>query len=150
MTNRTAKTRTYRNTVAGQRQLIVDRAPDPPAELAEYPGAAEHWFAILACRLADDWSQHDLRQVAHISKLMSMIDTLLDEINAEGHVIGIRGRMVANPKTAILQGYLASCGSMRRGLSLGTKVDRRTVTVNPKQRAMAKRVQETDDDDLIG
>ena len=150
MTNNSGKTRVYRNSIAGHRQLIVDRPPEPPVDLAEIPGAVDHWFAIIATRLADDWSQHDLRQAAQLSKLMAMSDALLDEIDAEGSVVRVNGRMVANPKTAVLQGFLASAGSLRRGLSLGTKTDARTVNVTPKQRALAAKQSQATDDDLIG
>ena len=139
------------SSLAAHRQLMADKMPPCPAEVAEIPGGSEQFAAIVALRLSADWSDHQLRQCSQLARLMALADLELDGITEEGTLVsGAKGLPVQNPRIAIIQALLGSAGSLRRGLGLNATSDPRTINVLPARKSMARQHAQEDDDDLIG
>jgi len=139
----------YKNSLAGGRKLLNDKPPQCPETLREFEGAEAHFSWIVAHRIAQDWSPHDLAVASQLAITMSLVDAELMALNLEGTLVGIRGKMVPNSRVQVLSVLSNSANALRRALRLFPDTDPRQLRVDPKARAIANRNLESDDD-LIG
>lgn len=123
----------------------------PPAHIRLRRGDVPYWDAIIDCRSRDEWRPIDLYLVAQLARTMADAEAEQQALAAESTVItNKRGRLVKNPRLAVVDRLLLRELSLRRGLRIATAAKSNDLAARRAlERSIEDAVRDDDGDGLL-
>jgi hypothetical protein len=142
-------------TVAGDVHAMQSALVDitPPLHVTLRKKDMPFWQAIVRARARDTWTDIDLTHAANLARTQADIEQVQRDLDLEGFtLVNDRGTTVQNPKFSILETLSRRAVLLSKSLQVhahATVGESREQAVRNKSESEARRVIQSEDDDLI-
>lgn len=121
----------------------------PPSHVVMTEADKPFWRSVVAEFPKAEWTDHQMEVAAQLAKAMADLASERETLRAEGYVLTLGGKQVANPRHGVARDLANSCMSLRRNLSLHARATQGEARDAGKRRSMAKAIEAELDDDLL-